>query len=195
MISRNSVIAALNTTAGLPDRTCGSCTACCVQLDIDTPDLRKPEKVACPHLASCGCGIYETRPPVCRTWHCLWRRISALPDSVRPDRCNVLFSVQRMEANPLGPWIIQVEAMNSLDDFQQPDVQLALKRLIVARLMPIWVTHNGQGLQLFPEEDLTDAILNPETTEHRNLMPLADLLRREWQVTQSATSAPAPQQP
>ena len=43
----------------IPDsRGCGGCTACCVALKFDTPELRKDANVPCPHLVAGGCGIY-----------------------------------------------------------------------------------------------------------------------------------------
>lgn len=76
----------------LPRRECGACTVCCVELDIDDPELRKPDGVACPHLKEAGgCGIYDHRPATCRHWFCGWRFLH-LSDAMRPDRSGVLLS-------------------------------------------------------------------------------------------------------
>ena len=64
-------------------RTCGSCTACCTQLRIDSlpgfstridngEDVAKPAGVPCRFLSEKGCGIYTVRPPVCRHFACDW---------------------------------------------------------------------------------------------------------------------------
>ena len=63
---------------------------------------------------------------------------------------------------------------------------MALARLILARVLPIWLSHNGKRHRLFPDEDLTDAIFNPETTEHRHLLPLAEELRLKWGLPKPA---------
>ena len=78
-------------SALVPGRACGACTVCCSELTIDTAELRKPQGVPCAHcVAGAGCGIYHTRPPVCRTWFCQWRRYAWLDDAWRPDLSRVL---------------------------------------------------------------------------------------------------------
>jgi hypothetical protein len=72
------------------EKTCGPCQACCVALKIDTPQFRKKAQVPCPHLVQKGCGIYDTRPPVCRGFLCGWRLLPALDTSWRPDLSGVM---------------------------------------------------------------------------------------------------------
>ena len=77
---------------------CGSCTACCRVFSI----AEMPEKKAgdwCQHCAvGKGCKIYEKRPPTCVEFSCLWLLSQdrgpreKLPESLRPDRCKVVFS-------------------------------------------------------------------------------------------------------
>lgn len=74
----------------LDKRTCGPCTACCVVLKIDVPELRKRARVPCPHLTASGCGIYAKRPSVCREFLCGWRLFEELGDDWRPDFSGVL---------------------------------------------------------------------------------------------------------
>src|SRR2546423_15078652 len=75
----------------VPDRDCGPCTACCKELTIESAELKKPPGIACVHcVTEKGCGIYETRPPVCRVWFCGWRQMPNLDDSWRPDRPEIL---------------------------------------------------------------------------------------------------------
>lgn len=73
----------------LAARQCGPCTACCTELQIEAPELHKKAGVRCPHLAK-GCGIYETRPGVCREFLCGWRLFAELTDDWRPDLSGVL---------------------------------------------------------------------------------------------------------
>jgi hypothetical protein len=65
-----------------------------VDLEIVAPELKKKARVPCPHLNgpqhSEGCGIYETRPGVCRQFLCGWRLFEDMDDSWRPDRSGVL---------------------------------------------------------------------------------------------------------
>lgn len=67
----------------LSGRKCGQCQMCCVIPDIK--ELNKPANTPCQHLTPRGCGIYETRPEVCRSFECNWK--FGLGDaSGRPDR-------------------------------------------------------------------------------------------------------------
>lgn len=77
----------------VPDRSCGACVACCVAPSIDAGSFYKPVGVACRHcLPAQGCGIYESRPAVCRDYHCVWRSMPALDESWRPDRSGVMIA-------------------------------------------------------------------------------------------------------
>jgi len=73
------------------DRVCGSCTVCCKTLKVDTPELKKRAGVLCHNCTEgVGCQIYDSWPPICRSWYCGWRRIPQLSEHWRPDRCGVL---------------------------------------------------------------------------------------------------------
>ena len=77
-------------------RTCGSCTVCCVALTIRDPALQKPQGIACHHLSKGGgCSIYETRPQTCRTFHCGWRHLKWVRETLRPDLSGVLVRLQQ----------------------------------------------------------------------------------------------------
>lgn len=64
-------------------RSCGSCSACCTFLRIDSQagfstrldnneDIAKKAGEPCRFLAEQGCGIYGVRPLVCRRFRCDW---------------------------------------------------------------------------------------------------------------------------
>jgi hypothetical protein len=74
----------------LAKRRCDSCTVCCTELKIETPEFRKPANRTCKHLCATGCGIYESRPPVCQEFLCGWRLFPELTDEWRPDLSGVL---------------------------------------------------------------------------------------------------------
>lgn len=92
----------------VPGRECGECTACCVSLRIEEPTLRKEGDVACPNLSGAGgCGIYLSRPKVCRTWHCAWRYMANLDADWRPDKCGLLIRIEdgsEIVLQPLAEW-------------------------------------------------------------------------------------------
>ena len=75
-------------------RECGECSACCVVLNVDTPEFQKLPGKPCAHLCARGCAIHATRFPVCRTYHCGWRYLSGLADDWRPDKSGVLVDFQ-----------------------------------------------------------------------------------------------------
>ena len=73
-------------------RECGRCTACCKSLKIT--ELKKPAGALCQHCnENAGCGIYETRPSVCREFHCGWKELPYLGEEWRPDKCGILISL------------------------------------------------------------------------------------------------------
>lgn len=88
----------MNSPAGLPlvpGRECGECVACCIHLTIRDPALTKAQGLRCPHLAAAsGCGIYAVRPATCRSYHCGWRLLKWVRESLRPDRSHVLIGVR-----------------------------------------------------------------------------------------------------
>jgi len=74
----------------IPGRDCGGCTVCCVWPTINKPEIQKQSGAACRHCTQAGCGIYETRPPVCRSYYCAWRTVDIFGEAWRPDRSGVL---------------------------------------------------------------------------------------------------------
>jgi len=75
----------------VPNRECGECTACCINLRIEEASLKKHAGTPCSHLIEKkGCGIYGERPEVCRNWYCAWRFMAQLDSEWRPDKSNIL---------------------------------------------------------------------------------------------------------
>jgi hypothetical protein len=75
-----------------PDRQCGSCSLCCKILRVD--ELDKPMDQWCGHFKSGqGCSIHGSHPQSCRNYHCMWIISPAMPQSARPDRSKVMFSL------------------------------------------------------------------------------------------------------
>jgi hypothetical protein len=73
---------------------CGECSVCCEVLTFALAGALKPSGVMCPHCrAPSGCGIYQTREEVCRSYYCGWRHLD-LPDEWRPDRSHFLISLR-----------------------------------------------------------------------------------------------------
>jgi hypothetical protein len=78
------------TTELIPNRSCGTCNACCWALKIDDPELKKVPVAMCPNWKQVRrCTIYKNRPETCRDWNCGWR-FMPLGDEWRPDLCGLL---------------------------------------------------------------------------------------------------------
>lgn len=76
-------------------RSCGSCQECCIVGQV--PELAKPAGVRCDHLRRDrpGCNTYETRPPSCASFKCLWVQ-GVGPDAYRPDRTGIYLVLQEI---------------------------------------------------------------------------------------------------
>lgn len=75
-----------------PGRDCGTCTLCCKVYDV--PALEKAAGVWCRHCRpGRGCGIHETRPQHCRSFHCLWMTQGWLGPEWKPERAKIVLSV------------------------------------------------------------------------------------------------------
>ena len=76
-------------------RDCGTCSMCCNVLKIEKPELSKPANSWCTHCrpGHGGCSIYATRPPVCRSFGCLWLVREHVPDYWFPQRAKIVAHV------------------------------------------------------------------------------------------------------
>jgi hypothetical protein len=71
-------------------RDCGACTVCCTFPTINKPEIQKLSGATCRHCTAQGCGIYETRYPICRNYYCAWRTVDIFDESWRPDLSGVM---------------------------------------------------------------------------------------------------------
>lgn len=79
-------------------RACGDCRLCCKIVNVEetedrdgvkTTTMRKRPGPWCKHACDKGCGIYETRPPACSGYQCVWLE-GIFPDEYRPDKIGVV---------------------------------------------------------------------------------------------------------
>jgi hypothetical protein len=71
-------------------RSCDGCTLCCKVMKVDAP-LFKPMNEWCRHCRhGVGCGIHETRPAVCRSFHCVWLMDGNLGPEWQPELCHMV---------------------------------------------------------------------------------------------------------
>ncbi|MBV8393775.1 MAG: hypothetical protein JOY81_11390 [Alphaproteobacteria bacterium] len=174
--------------ANLKSRSCGGCSECCVVLRVDTPEFKKKADVPCEHLCQGGgCGIYETRFPVCRSWHCAWRMMGELlPEEARPDKTGVLFVLYHKTAKNADAPLLKRHHMlalaRSLQSFDNPVVLEAMNTIIRREMAPLWVKTGDKTAMVYPPADLADAILHPLITPHRHLLGKAAELRARWDI-------------
>ena len=65
-------------------RDCGSCNLCCKV--YSSVSIGKEQGKWCRHCEiGVGCKIYDTRPPDCQSFFCLWRIDKAIPVNWKPD--------------------------------------------------------------------------------------------------------------
>jgi hypothetical protein len=109
------------------------------------------------------CGVYDSRPQTCRTFHCLYRRLIHLDDGLRPDRCGVLFSFQR-EANPDSPFAhvyIGAYALGDVAAYDRPEVQAAIRWFSEEGALPVWLAFEENKRLVNPAGELARAIVAP----------------------------------
>ena len=157
----------------VPDRQCGDCMVCCEYMPISTKGLIKPGQTLCPHvIVNRGCSMYDTRPNVCRTWHCLWRRDAAMPEALRPDKSRMIFSliVHDEERSLFEQTHITCIAMQSKSDYEQPLVAATIQRYVEEGVLPVWLGHDGGKECIYPDPEMADAILHPVSTQFKDLV-------------------------
>ena len=72
------------------EKGCDGCTLCCELLPV--PQLQKPESTLCGFCkVKEGCSIHKSRPPVCRSFDCVYIQKQDMDLELRPDNCRVMF--------------------------------------------------------------------------------------------------------
>jgi hypothetical protein len=161
------------------EKICGPCRACCVALKIEAPELRKKSGTPCGHLVEKGCGIYESRPQVCRDFLCGWRLLPELDTSWRPDLSGVMLLRLSEKELPAGyratapGWVLVV-----LDAELALTPKLACHAAgLVARRKAVYLSAMTPRIQL--NEQLNgpvaagdiDAVLSILKSVHASLLP------------------------
>lgn len=154
-------------------RACGSCTVCCRVLEIKT--LAKPAGTLCEHNTGSACGIYEDRPAACAKWHCLWRKVEALPDELRPDRLGVMFSLETAPTSE-DPFLrarIVCRAVHGADAFERWEAVEAIDMFVREGSLPVWIAFGSAASIVHPKpthaDHLRDAIKQPHAERMQGL--------------------------
>ena len=162
----------------VPQRSCGDCTVCCVELKIETAEISKEPGLPCEYKTEKGCGIYNDRFPICHSFHCLWRYIEAMPDEARPDRLGIMFGL----AQPNKPENIfhscYIHAL-AFDDSAALEAKLAIQQLdmLAQGQLPIWASIPNHSLYLIhPKEEIVAAVMQP--TDNHSWVSL--IAAKQW---------------
>ncbi len=141
-----------------PGRDCGTCTLCCKVYDV--PALEKPAGTWCRHcMPGRGCGIHETRPQHCRSFHCLWMTQGWLGPEWKPERSKLVLSVDPatrfmfVQVDPGAP------AAWKRDPFYRQIKQWAASGLAERRHVVVFL--NKSATVVLPDRDVTLGILGP----------------------------------
>ena len=144
------------------ERACGDCVACCQVLNIDEPDMVKPADQLCMHCTGRGCGVYASRPEVCRTWDCVWRRIESMPPETRPDRLGVVFAIDR-QAEPQTPFdrlYFVARATGAAEALHSPATG-DVAAMLAHGPLPIFASWGQERRMIYPRAELAAAIADP----------------------------------
>lgn len=105
-------------------KECGNCTWCCFFLDV--PDYNSPVNEYCSNCEpNVGCKIHDIRNKICREFECLWKLEKQIPDSLRPDRCGVVFE----PPNGCRTFVGYVDPDNH-ENWKKPEVQILIQKLV-----------------------------------------------------------------
>lgn len=128
--------------AGAPvaGRECGGCQVCCMVLPV--PELNKPPRRSCVHQCPQGCGIYAQRPASCSKFECLWKLSGALDESLRPDKCGVMFDVYEPEKT--------VIALSRAFSWQKGEAHTMIQRMLADKYV-VWVRNVSSTHLILPE--------------------------------------------
>lgn len=119
---------------------------------LEIAALEKPAGVTCRHSTGTACGIYPERPSACAQWDCLWLKIPALPDRLRPDRSGVLFSLdlRAPEAGGVEGACIVGRVVGRTRPEQERSIAAAFAMFVREGSMPVWQVDGRYATRLHP---------------------------------------------
>jgi len=136
-------------------RACGVCSLCCTVLRVD--ELKKRGGVDCVHQrAEGGCGIYEKRPGICRSYRCLWLR-GRFEEGDRPDRIGAVLDF----VNHGGQLMLEVRQAREGSFDASPRLQQIVERQRIS--LPVRISDSDDVM----DPDRPFRVLLPGGEEHR----------------------------
>ena len=139
-------------------RACGTCTLCCKVYDV--PALDKPAGTWCRHCKpGRGCGIHETRPDHCRSFHCLWMTQTWLGPEWKPERSKMVLSI-----DPATNFMFVQVDPGSANAWRADPYYRHLKQWAagaVTRNRQVVVFVNKSATVILPDRDVPLGVLGP----------------------------------
>lgn len=130
-----------------PSRTCGECQVCCKVTTIDLPEIQKESGAFCRHGLGGGCGIYDTRPQVCRAFYCGWRLSRDFPDDWRPDRSGIFAVLENSAFAGFQPVAVAVYLLENPSEIVRQSDFIQFIVTNVRRRVPLYlVLPGGRGM-------------------------------------------------
>lgn len=127
------------------DRSCGSCTVCCIVPPLKTATFTKQSNTVCEHCAeSAGCKIYLFRPQECRDFLCGWRSLPFLDERWQPSKCGIMIVPEEEHVPPefLRRQGLNFTAFRDSKDLEQPFVIEMIAGLAHSRV-PLFLSVPG----------------------------------------------------
>jgi hypothetical protein len=139
-------------------KSCGDCSLCCKLMSVE--ELNKPRNVWCQHLVrGKGCGIYETRPDVCREFYCRWMDDPALGPEWKPNKSKMVLAhhgedrlTVYVDPGATGAWC------------QEPYLSrlVAMARVGLEKNGILKIVENGQTLVILPPRVVDLGVVGPD---------------------------------
>ncbi|MDB5590450.1 hypothetical protein [Enterovirga sp.] len=145
-------------TEPAPGRECGTCTLCCKVYDV--PSLLKPAGQWCRHCRpGRGCGIHETRPQHCRSFHCLWMTQGWLGPDWKPERAKMVLTI-----DPATRFLLVQVDPGSANAWRADPYYRQLKQWAAAampRRQHVVVFLNKSATVILPDRDVPLGVMGP----------------------------------
>jgi hypothetical protein len=161
----------------VPERSCGTCNACCIALTIKEPTLQKPSGIRCRHNRPDNrCAIYADRPETCRTFHCGWRHLKWVREPLRPDRSGVLIRLRGQISRATGATKLGVVFTLLNADALRAEGLAESVAAAVAAEVPVWLNIPGPPGYTSAEVRINEVLAGP--VRERNKAAVLGVLRR-----------------
>lgn len=134
MAKCEEVLNGTRTLESLAVRECGDCTVCCTAPGIEKAQIEPHEltllqpKAACQecqHSTGKGCGIYQKRPTICRSYQCLW--LAGLADK-KPSEGGVAWCIQPCLMT--GSILVVGHALDNRESLKDVDVRKDIRSFL-----------------------------------------------------------------